>query len=135
LEGHLEQAQDVASQGLAIAQDIKFLFGVGLAQRTLGRIAHTRGSQTEAEHYLQDAMETFLSIAARYEFARTHLDYAALVHTQGNQDIGTTHLSTAYAWFKTLQVPKWVERTEQLAHEYGMILKEVTLEEVPGSET
>ena len=66
---------------------------------------------------------------ARYDLARTHLDLASLVHAQGNQDTATTHLSTAYAWFKKLQGPTWVERTEQLAREYGITLKEVALEE------
>jgi hypothetical protein len=67
--------------------------------------------------------------------ARTHLDLAALAHTQGNQDAAITHLSTAYAWFKTLQVPKWVKRTEQLAQEYGVTLVEVAREEVTEGET
>ena len=42
---------------------------------------------------------------ARYDLARTHLDLASLAHTQGNQAAATTHLCTAYAWFKKLQVP------------------------------
>jgi tetratricopeptide (TPR) repeat protein len=130
LNGHLEQARDVARQGLAIAQGIQFLFGVGLAQRALGRIAHTIGSQTEAETHLQDALEMFLSIEARYELARTHLDLSSLAHTHNDQGTAITHLSTAYAWFKKLQVPKWMERTEQLAREYGVTLTEDALEEL-----
>jgi len=60
--------------------------------------------------------------------ARTHLDLAPLTHDQGNQDTATTHLSTASAWFKILQVPKWVERTEQFAREYDVPLTEVEVE-------
>ena len=41
------------------------------------------------------------------------------------------HLSTAYAWFKQLQVPKWVKKTEQRAHEHGVALTEVTLLRMP----
>ena len=67
---------------------------------------------------------------ARYELARTHLDLASLAHTQDDQDAATTHLSTAYAWFKKLQVPQWIEQTEQLAREYGMTLTAVALEEL-----
>jgi predicted ATPase len=37
-------------------------------------------------------------------------------------------LLTTYRWFKKLQIPKWIERTEQIAREYGSILKEVRLE-------
>ena len=81
------------------------------------------------DQFFQEALETFSSIHSRFELARTHLDLASLAHIQDNRDTAATHLSTAYAWFKKLQVPKWVERTEQLAQEYGVTLKEVELEE------
>ena len=61
---------------------------------------------------------------------RTHLALASLVHTQGDQGTATIHLSTAYAWFKKLRMPKWVEKTEQLARDYGVTLTEVELEEL-----
>ena len=95
----------------------------------MGRIAHTCGDVAEAEAHLQEARETFLSIQARYELARTHLDLASLANTQNDHDAATIHLSTAYAWFQKLQVPKWAERTEQLAQEYGVTLTEVEIEE------
>jgi hypothetical protein len=85
--------------------------------------------------HLQDALATFDAIQARYDVARTYLDLASLAHTQGNQDAATTHLSTAYAWFKKLQVPKWVERTEQLARDYDVTLTEVALEELTEGDT
>jgi hypothetical protein len=53
----------------------------------------------------------------------------------GNHAAATTHLSTACAWFKKLQVPIWVERTEHLAQEYGVTLAEVALEELTERET
>jgi hypothetical protein len=115
---------------LELARRINHPWGIGLAQRTLGRIAHTSGNLAEAARYLQDARATFDAMEVCYDLARTHLDLAALAHTQGDQDTATTHLSTAYAWFKALQVPKWVERTEQLAREYGVTLTEVVLEAV-----
>jgi predicted ATPase/class 3 adenylate cyclase len=130
MNNQLEHAQDLAMQGLELARRIKYLWGIGLAQRTLGRVAHTSSNLTEAARHLQDARATFDAMEARYDLARTHLDLASLIHSQGNQDTATTHLSTAYAWFKTLQVPKWVERTEQLAREYGVTLTEVVLEAV-----
>jgi hypothetical protein len=40
------------------------------------------------------------------------------------------HLSTARAWFARLQVPKYVERAEQLARTYDLILTEVPLDEL-----
>jgi class 3 adenylate cyclase/tetratricopeptide (TPR) repeat protein len=129
-DGQIEKARDLALQGFQLAQDAEHPWGVALAQRTLGRIAHTSGNLTEAENDLKNAMETFSSIEARYELARTHLDLAALAHTQNNHNTATMHLNQAYTWFKKLQVPKWVEKTEQLAREYGVTLKEVALEEL-----
>jgi hypothetical protein len=52
-----------------------------------------------------------------------------VAYDQGDQDSATTHLSTAYAWFKKLQMPRYVERTKQLAQDYGVTLTEVELEE------
>jgi class 3 adenylate cyclase/tetratricopeptide (TPR) repeat protein len=127
-EGHPETARDLASQSLTITREAKFWSGVGEAQRTLGRIAQTSGKLVEAAGLLQEALDTFSAIHSQFELARTHLDLASLAHDQGNQDTTITHLSTAHAWFKNLQVPKWVERSEQLAREYGITLKEVTLE-------
>jgi hypothetical protein len=121
-------------QGLELARRIQYPWGIGLAERTLGRIAHTSGDLVEAEMHLQDALATFDAMPARYDLARTHLDLASLAHTQGNQDTATTHLSTAYAWFKKIQVPRWVERTEQLAQGYGVTLTEVALEELTEGE-
>jgi hypothetical protein len=134
-EGHPEIARDLASQSVTIAREATFWSGVGEAQRTLGRIAQRSGDVHAADTYLHDALTTLSSIQSRFEVGRTHLDLASLAHDQGNQDTATMHLSTAYAWFKTLQVPRWVERTEHLAQEYGVTLTEVALEEVPEAET
>jgi tetratricopeptide (TPR) repeat protein len=131
----LEQAQDLAMQGFELSRRINHPWGIGLAQHTLGRIAHTSGKCAEAAQHLQDALTTFDAMEARYEFARTHLDLVSLARSQGNQDTVTTHLSTAHVWFKKLQVPKWVERTEQLAQEHGVTLTEVALEELAEGET
>jgi tetratricopeptide (TPR) repeat protein len=128
LNNQLQQAQDRVVQGLELARRTKYPWGIGLAQRTLGRIAHTRGDLAEAARHLQDALATFDAMEAQYDLARTHLDLAYSAHSQGNQDTATMHLSTAHAWFKKLQIPTWVERTEQLAREYGSTLKEVRLE-------
>jgi tetratricopeptide (TPR) repeat protein len=130
-DGQIQQAWDRARQGLALATEASNPWGAALAQCALGRIAQTSGDLVEAEARLQEALETFASIQARYQLARTHLDLASLAHAQGNQHTATTHLSTAYAWFKKLQVPKWVEPTEQLAREHGVTLQEVELEELP----
>jgi tetratricopeptide (TPR) repeat protein len=134
MHNQLEKAQDLAVQGLKLARRINHPWGIGLAQGTLGRIAHTSSNLAEAVMHLQDARATFNVIQARYDLARTHLDLASLARTWGNHDAATTHLSTAYVWFKKLQVPRWVERTEQLAQEYGVTLAVVVLEELTEGE-
>ncbi len=129
LDGQIEKASNLARQAVELAKDIKHPWGIGIAQCALGRIAHASDNLAEADSHLQESLETFSSIQARYHQARTHFDLAALSYTQDNHDTATTHLSTAYSWFKKLQVPKWVNKTEQLAREYGVTLVEVELEE------
>jgi uncharacterized protein HemY len=110
--------------------EIQHSWGAALAKRTLGRIAHTSGNYAEAETHLREALAQLDAIQSRFDQARTHLDLAALAHTGGDQDATTKHLNQAYAWFKKLQVPKHIERTKQLAREYGMTLAETELEDV-----
>jgi tetratricopeptide (TPR) repeat protein len=126
----LDQARDLAQQGLELARRIAHGWGVALAQRTLGRIAHSIGNLAEAQAYLQEARDSFASIHGRFELARTHLDLAALSYIQGDAESAAMHLSTARAWFARLQVPKYVERAEQLACVYGLMLTEVPLAEL-----
>jgi class 3 adenylate cyclase len=83
-----------------------------------------------AATHLQEALGIFASIHSRFDLARTYLDLALLAYAQGNPDTATAHLNQAYAWFKKLQVPKYVERIEQRAREYDVTLKEVELEEL-----
>jgi tetratricopeptide (TPR) repeat protein len=125
---HMEKAGDLARQGLHLAETVNNPWGVGIAQRALGRIAHRSGNLTEAENLLQKALSVFKGIQAQYELARTHLDLAALAHAQGNRNTATEYLSTASAWFQKLHVPKWVEQTERLARKYDVRLTEVALE-------
>ncbi len=128
--GQIEEARDLTLQGFELGKEIKHWWGAGIAQCTLGRIAQSSGAHAEAASHFHDALQTFASIHAGFELGRTHLDLAALAHSQGDQDVIATHLNQAYAWFNKLQVPKYVERTEQLAHEYGLTLTEVPLEEL-----
>jgi tetratricopeptide (TPR) repeat protein len=59
LDGRHEQAQRWARQGLDISREAKYLYGVGLAHRALGRIAQANGDHTEAAHHLSAALQTF----------------------------------------------------------------------------
>jgi class 3 adenylate cyclase/tetratricopeptide (TPR) repeat protein len=130
IQGDLERARDLAQRGLTMARDIMIWDEIGKALGVLGRVAQESGNFLAAEGYLRESLQTFVSIQAKFELARTHLALAALAHAQGNQTTTPDHLSKAYAWFIKLQVPKWAERTAQLSREYGATLQEVALEEL-----
>jgi class 3 adenylate cyclase/tetratricopeptide (TPR) repeat protein len=118
----LDQAQESAQQGLDIARAAHHGYGIGWAQRALGRAAQDRGLRTEAASYLQEALQTFVSIQMPFEAGRSHLDLAAHIHAQGNQTSAAMHLTEAYGRFTALQVPRYVERTVQLASKFGVAL-------------
>lgn len=118
LDGHLEKARELALQGLTITRESKFWWGVGDAQRVLGRIAMATGAVSEAAMYLQEALQTFGAIPARFEVGRTHLALAELAHAQGNREALGAHLDEARALFRALQVPKYIARTESLAEQW-----------------
>ena len=122
LHGALEKARDLVIRGMDIARDAKYWYGVGWAQRALGRIAQASGALSEATAHLNEALDTFTSIQARFEVGRTHLDLAALAHVEGNREAVRQHLQEAQDLFKALQVPKYVERTVQLASAYAVRL-------------
>jgi hypothetical protein len=110
----LEHARLMARQGLEICHEISYPYGVGLAQRTLGKIAQASGDYPVAAHYLADALQTFTSLQTRYEIARTHLLLAELAHAQRDPHALTTHLCTAHHLFQELRVPHSVVQAEHL---------------------
>jgi tetratricopeptide (TPR) repeat protein len=130
LDEQIGKAYNHLRQAIGLAEDIQHSWGAALAKRALGSIAHTSGNLAEAETHLQEALEQLDAIQSRFDQAHTHLDLAALAYSRGDQNATKTHLNQAYDWFKKLQVPKYIERTEKLAREYGMTLTEIDLEEL-----
>jgi tetratricopeptide (TPR) repeat protein len=122
LHGHLASARELAVQALALSQEIKFWLGVGLAQHALAHVALAEDAFAEAKRYLDAAQQTYAAIQGRYWVGRTHLDLATLAHAQGDISAATPHLHEAHGLFTALQVPKYIERTAQLACEYGITL-------------
>ena len=70
------------------------------------------------------------AIQARFEWGRTHLDLASFASERRNKPAITAHLRQAHARFTDLQVPKYVERTAQLARAYSVTITEVEPEEL-----
>ncbi|HLC42854.1 MAG TPA: hypothetical protein VJO34_14675 [Methylomirabilota bacterium] len=117
----LEQARDLAQEGLRIATDAKFPVGVGWARQVLGRTALANGALSEAETQLGGALSTFTAIHSRYELARTHLDLAQLARAQERKDAVASHIRRALDLFAALKVPKHIERAKQLAKAFGVM--------------
>jgi tetratricopeptide (TPR) repeat protein len=122
LKGDLAKARELAIEGLAMTQEIKHAYVVGLAQRGLGRIDRASGAFVEAEHHLHEALQTFASIQAQFEVGRTYLDLAVAAHAREDRDTVTACLGEALHLFRTLQVPKYMERAVQMAAAGGVLL-------------
>jgi hypothetical protein len=97
-----------------------FPYGLGVAQRAMGAVALAEGDVPKALGHLGEALETFSRIEASYEVARTHVALARGEHARGDPIAAATHLASARRLFADLDVPRWVERTIDLARELGV---------------
>jgi tetratricopeptide (TPR) repeat protein len=122
LEGRLDRAETLAVHALEIASAANFPVAVGWAQQSLGRIAWARGDERTAGARLAEAVATFTRIHSRYEVARTQVDLARLAWAHGDRDAAGKHLREAHSLFAMLDVPRYRERLEHLAAEWGMPL-------------
>jgi tetratricopeptide (TPR) repeat protein len=123
LAGHLERAEALAGAAQRIATEASFPLGVGWAQLSLGRTAAARGDHGAAAARLDEALATFTAARSRYECARAHLDLAMVARAVGDGDAARRHLGAAYALFRDLAVPRYCERAERLAADWGMPLE------------
>jgi tetratricopeptide (TPR) repeat protein len=119
-DNRIEEARDLILEALELSTDIKYLLGVGFSKRALGRIAQAQGALEESEEHLGEALQTVVSAGARFETGCTRLDLAALAHAGGDREAAAAHLKEAHSLFEDLHVPKYVERAEQLAKDFGI---------------
>ena len=120
--GRRETALELASQGLELARAAGTLQGIGWAERTLGHIAQARGALGDAEDHLGEALRAFEAVEAGFEIARTRFDLAALWRARGRRDARAAHLAEAHRHFRALEPPRWVERAEERARDWGVPL-------------
>jgi tetratricopeptide (TPR) repeat protein len=120
LIGEHERAHALATEGLGITETVQYRYGMARAHQVIGRIAHARGAFDESEQQLRRALEMFVSMGARYDSGRAHLDLAGLSGGQGQRSRAAAHLHEARAVFEALKVPRYVERTNRLAQELGL---------------
>jgi DNA-binding SARP family transcriptional activator len=121
LSGQLGRARDLAAEGLGLTREAGNRYGVGWAQRALGRIARAEADPAGAEASLRDALASFGAIEARFELARTHLDLADLAAEGADAGAGATHLAEARALFAALGAPRYTERAEALAARHATL--------------
>jgi tetratricopeptide (TPR) repeat protein len=119
LGGQLDKAREVASHALDISVDVTYLLGIGWSHQVLGLAARTQGALAEATGHLGDALQAFISVHSRFEMGRTHFFLASIAYAQGRNESAGIHLKEARSLFTALRVPKYVERTDQLAREFG----------------
>ncbi len=120
LAGDIPEARRWVSRGLEVSEGVDFRWAVGAARRALGRIDQAGGSLREAEGHLVEALEIFSSINARFDVGLTHLVLADVARAEGCRDGGMEHLVEAEQVFDRIQVSRYRERIEQLAHEMGL---------------
>ena len=113
---------ELAARALEIAREVDFSYGVGVAERALGRIDHTRGRLPEAEGHLQRALQAFTAIEGRWEMGRTRLALTALADAQGDRRALDAHLREAWSLFRVLDLSTYVDRTERLAAQLGVLV-------------
>lgn len=118
LKGDLEKARNLAVRKLDLTTGANYRYRMGLAQRTLGRVALAGGALSEAQTHLSQALRAFAAVEARLELGRTHLAFAELAYAQKNSEATAVYLNEAREVFQTLELPRWVERTEQLASSF-----------------
>jgi tetratricopeptide (TPR) repeat protein len=119
LAGRFEVGRDLALRALGITRACGFAYGVGCAQRVLGRIARHQGGLAEAEAMLAEAARTFATVHARHEVARTQLDLAIVLHAEGRTRAAIPLLQGAHEVFGAVPAPRLAKRAQALADELG----------------
>jgi predicted ATPase/class 3 adenylate cyclase len=121
-DNRLDQAQEVLDRTLAVCTDLKYAVGIGWCHHLLGQVAQARGGLAEAQRHLDEAVQVFRLLGAKFELARTCLAQAELSNAQSDSERVRNYLREARRLFDVLRTPKYVERTQQLAQEFNVII-------------
>jgi tetratricopeptide (TPR) repeat protein len=122
LQGDIDKARALIHQGAELAHAAQDRFGIGWARRMLGHVDATCGHDNEAQHHFNLALQTFTTLQASFEVARTQLALVEIAYQQGSHDRATEHLQEAYQQFTSLDVAAYVQRTEHRAAALGLTL-------------
>lgn len=128
LNGEVDKAAGVVGRALETSTATQYLLGVGYSKLLLGRIAQVQRNLPEARRHLSEALRTFSILGARFEVGRTHLDLAALAHSEGNLEAATSSLRLAHDLFTALRIPKYIERAGRYGDDFGVSVSVCSLE-------
>lgn len=113
----------VLSQALTKAKDVGFPYARGLAERALGRyLFAVDDARLAAKHFL-DAVESFESLEATYEVARTYLDLAQTTDRLGDRRGAVRYAQLAHGLFARLNIPIYTEESKKLERRYLRLLE------------
>jgi tetratricopeptide (TPR) repeat protein len=119
LAGRHYDAVEAARRAIEITTQARFWFGVGLAERALGKAELAAQRIEPAAEHLEAACDRFEQLGAPLEVARAHLEMAALAHAAGTGEVAR-HLAEAHRSFRELGASRYVVRVLEAAGELGV---------------
>lgn len=114
--GDLAAARGLAEQGADITRNAKYIYGLGWAQRVLGRIALASGDRAAAQDWFLQAIRTFGDMGAPYEAGRTRLEMAAWLLDWQQPDDAAPWAREGLAALNTLQLHAQAARYSAPGH-------------------
>lgn len=119
LLGEAAEALVLAERGAALTRDSGYRYGLGWIQRIRARIAGARGDGAGLVDGLTGAARTFEDMAAPFETARTRLELAAWLASNGQPGAGVTLAARALAEFAALGLDGPAARARALLAEHA----------------
>ena len=119
LMGSLDQAAALAQQALEETTATRYRHAVGYAWRAVGLVAAARGDYRGAERALTEAIDTWKSVPARFELARTHMVLAEVAEAMGSGDAAKRYRSEGEANFIAIGLPPYRGIERMALHRSG----------------
>ena len=94
-EGKVEQAQELATEGLELAERLEEASTIAEAHVALGRIADARGEADEADRQFEDAIRGFEALGLRDRLLQVHGAYAEVLERRGELARAYEHMKEA----------------------------------------
>ncbi len=76
--GRVDDARHSAAESLEVSRSVAYPWAIAVGTRAMGRIAEAEGHRAEAAALLEEALEQFTEIDARFDAAATRRDLARL---------------------------------------------------------